>query len=721
MNTPNADFVPEVRVSLGLVVGGLAALGALIGLLGGTPAQFGTNMPIALAIFLAAGLGWMLGRWRYDVGAWFLALSLVGVVLIVRILLDAPGGLVLLALPAAMGSVMLRPRAGALLAVVISLVVGVPAQQGTIAPVEAAMSAAAVWGIYFVYFAAFRAVDGLVSWSWTHYQHAQHSLDEVRANRAHVHQTLDDLAQANRQLALMNRRLAAAQLAAEEARKSKAAFVANVSHEFRTPLNMIIGLSDLLIETPQVYGSQLPVALLEDLEIVRRNSQHLLSMVNDVLDLSQIEADRLALHRARVDLADVVHKSVAVVQPLLSKKDVAMCVDVPPDLPTIYCDGTRVRQVLVNLLSNAARHTEGGSIRVEVQHDDFDVTVCVRDTGPGIPAEDAAHIFEPFYRGTFGARRNENGSGLGLSISRQFIQMHQGEMWLESEVGVGSAFFFRLPMMQSLPHSAGAERWLVEEWNWRERTKPANLPEDAAKPRILIVDDTDELQHAFARFHDQVVYDRVAALAEAAADLARLPAQMLIVNAASVRLLHEQMAQAQQIDPLLPVVGCCLSPQLSQALAAGAMGQLLKPITHAELNDVLQRLEPAPRTVLVVDDDADARRLFTRMLTAERPNLRVITAGTGNEAIEQMRAVVPDLVLLDIMLPDIDGWQVLQTKMADPVICAIPTYLLSAQDPNQEPLSTKVISLRMGEPLPFRALLRCVEVLPALLREGTPP
>ncbi|MBI1298687.1 response regulator [bacterium] len=721
MNTPTADFIPEVRVSLGLVVGGLAAIGALIGLVGGTPAQFGTNMPIALAIFLAAALGWAMGRWRYDVGAWFLALSLVGVVLIVRLILDTPGGLVLLALPAAIGSVMLRPRAGAVLSAVVSVVALLVMQQGTVSPVEAVMSVTGVWTIYFVYFAAFRSVDGLVSWSWTHYQHAQHALDDVRANRAHLHQTLDDLAHANRQLALTNRRLAAAQLAAEEARKSKAAFVANVSHEFRTPLNMIIGLSDLLIETPHVYGSQLPAALLEDLEIVRRNSQHLLSMVNDVLDLSQIEADRLALHRTRVDLADVVEKSVAVVQPLLSKKEVSMHVDLPPDLPPIYCDGTRVRQVLVNLLSNAARHTEGGSIGVEMQHDDFDVTVCVRDTGPGIPAEDVAHIFEPFYRGTFGARRNESGSGLGLSISRQFIQMHQGEMWLESEVGVGSAFYFRLPLMQPLPNLAGAERWLVEEWNWRERTEPANLPQGAAKPRILIVDETEDLQQAFGRFHDQVVYDRVSTLAEATADLARLPAQMLIVNAASVRLLHEQMAQAQQIDPLLPVVGCCLSPQLNQALAAGAMGQLLKPITHAELNDVLQRLDPAPRTVLVVDDDADARRLFTRMLTAERPNLRVITAGTGSEALQQMRAAVPDLVLLDIMLPDMDGWQVLKTKMTDPLIATIPTYLLSAQDPNQEPLSTKVISLRMGEPLPFRALLRCVEVVPALLREGTPP
>ncbi len=713
---PGADFVPDVRIPLEWVVVGLAAVGALIGITGGTPAQIEQSMPIALLIFAAAATGWLLSRWQREAGAWFLSASLIGVVLIVRLLLGAPGGLVLLVIPVALGLVMLRPGAGIVPALAATVGAVFLQRQGLVSGAEVGLSVAAMWGIFLVYWGAFRSVRDLVSWSWEHYQQAQHSLDEVRANRAHLYQTLDDLAQANRQLALMNRRLAAAQLAAEEARKSKASFVANVSHEFRTPLNMIIGLSDLLIETPYVYGSQLPAALLEDLEIVRRNSQHLLSMVNDVLDLSQIEAERLALHRDRVDLTDVVHKSMAVVQPLLDKKAISMRLDLPSELPEIYCDGTRVRQVLVNLLSNAARHTEGGSIGVEVRYDDFDVTVCVRDTGPGISTEDAAHIFEPFYRGTFGARRNESGSGLGLSISRQFIQMHKGEMWLESTLGEGSAFCFRLPLLQPIGSAmAGAERWLVEDWRWHERSEPANLPGELDKPRVLIVDDTDELQQAFGRFHDQVIYDRVCSLEEAAVDLARMPAQMMVVNAASARLLQDRMAQAQQIDPALPVIGCCLSPKLSQALTAGAAGQLLKPITHAELNNVLARLEPAPQTVLVVDDDADARRLFSRMLRANRPHLRVMTADDGAEAIRQMRMAAPDLVLLDIMLPDMDGWQVLEIKMGDEALRAIPTYFLSAQDPHNEPLSTQAISVGRGEPLPFRALLRCVELIPALL------
>jgi CheY-like chemotaxis protein len=516
----------------------------------------------------------------------------------------------------------------------------------------------------------------------------------------------------------MNKRLAAAQMVAEEARKAKAAFVANVSHEFRTPLNMIIGLSDLLIETPHVYGSQLPPLLLEDLEIVQRNSQHLLSMVNDVLDLSQIEADRLALHRDRVNLAELVEKSVAVVHPLLVKKQVKMQIDLPPDLPEVYCDGTRVRQVLVNLLSNAARHTEGGSVRVEVNHNDYAVTVCVRDTGPGIPPDEAAHIFEPFYRGTFGARRNESGSGLGLSISHQFIQMHKGEMWLKSRMGEGSAFFFSLPL-QPIPQVTGsAERWLLEEWRWHERAHPADMDSEPVKPRVLICDANPDLQAAFARFDDQVVYDRVESLAEAVEEIGRIPAQRLIVNAASPRLLMALMNGAQQIWPDLPVIGCCLTPKLGHALAAGAAGQLLKPITHADLNAIVDQISPLPRTILVVDDDADARRLFSRMLTAAHPQVQVVTASTGAEAIEKMHSNAPDLVLLDIMLPDMDGWQVLATKMESEAIRLIPTFLLSAQDPNSEPLATSIIAVGMGETIPFHKLMHCAEIIPLLLQQS---
>ena len=353
---------------------------------------------------------------------------------------------------------------------------------------------------------------------------------------------------------------------------------------------------------------------------------------------------------------------------------------------------------------------------MEVQHSERWVTVGVRDTGPGIPAEEAAHIFEPFYRGAFGARRNEIGSGLGLSISRQFIELHDGKIWLESTVGIGSAFYFRLPF-QSMPSVVnGSHRWLAEEWPWYERTRPTQLPNQPAQARVLICDATGDLQAALSRFNDQMSYDRVISLAEATATLKQFPAELLLINAPMPRLLLEQMSQAQQLWRDLPVIGCCLPPRLSNVLAAGALGQLLKPVTRADLAAMLAQFDSWPQTILLVDDDADGRRLFRRMLTACHPALRVVTAGDGAEALAKMASEAPDLVLLDIILPDMDGWEVLAIKQQRADLRAIPTVLLSAQDPNQEPLAPHLLMVGMGEPIPFHKLLRFTQLLPRLLR-----
>ena len=713
--SPDNEFLVQVRIPVQAVIAGLAVAGGVIGLVGGTPQYIASSLPLSLLIFVLAGVIWLIAAWREAAGVWALLAGLTATVFLLRFWLPWEGALVLLAIPATLGLILLGDRAGLIVAGFCTLGIGwLWATQRLPIP-ELLLALAGVWLMALVFWGSLRSIAQLADWAWRHYLGAQGTLDEVRANRAQLHQTLDDLAHANRQLDLMNRRLAAAQMAAEEAHKIKAAFVANVSHEFRTPLNMIIGLSDLLVEAPHVYGAPLPAELLEDLEIVRRNTQHLLAMVNDVLDLSQIEANRLALHRDRVDLSAVVERAAAVVYPLLEKKAVALHLELPPDLPPAYCDSNRVRQVLVNLLSNAARHTEQGSVSVQVRDDDHSLTVCVRDTGPGIAPEDAAHIFEPFYRGTFGARRNENGSGLGLSISKQFIEMHSGRMWLESTLGEGSAFYFSLPITALPLPAGGADRWLLDEWRWHVRDQAANLPQKIVKPRVIICDANTDLCDAFSRFDDQAEYVRVASLVEAVGVVAEFPAHSLILNDASPRLLLEMLAEARQKWPDLPVMGCSLPPRLGHALAAGASGQLLKPITRTELAAVIGQVQPKPRTVLVVDDDGDTRRLFARMLVAIDETLRVVSAADGQEALAQMRAEQPDLVLLDVKLPEMDGWQVLAAKALDDALRPIPVFLLSAQDPGDEPLSSQILVAAAGERTPFYKLLRAAQVIPLLL------
>ncbi|MBX3050353.1 MAG: hybrid sensor histidine kinase/response regulator [Caldilineaceae bacterium] len=713
----NNEALSQVQIPVQGVIMGLAVVGGLIGVVGGTPRYIAATLPVALLVLLLAAAAWLLAGWRQAAGVWAVLAGLVATVLLLRFWLGIDGALVLLAIPATLGLLLLGHRGGSGVALICTLVAGWLGVTARVPALEIALALALVWLLALVYWFILRSVGQLVDWSLAHYSGAQIALDEVRANRAQLHQTLEDLGHANRQLGLMNRRLAAAQMAAEEAHKTKAAFVANVSHEFRTPLNMIIGLSDLLIEAPHVYGSQLPDELLEDLEIVQRNTQHLLAMVNDVLDLSQIEANRLALHRERVQPGEVVARAAAVVRPLLEKKGVELRLEVPPDLPDVYCDSNRVRQVLVNLLSNAARHTEQGHVTVDIAGSEHSVTFCVADTGPGIAPEDAAHIFEPFHRGTYGARSNENSSGLGLSISKQFIEMHNGRMWLESELGQGSAFSFSLPITTALPAPGeGAERWLVESWQWHERLQPANLPATSTRPRVVICDPHPDLCDAFTRFNDAAEYVRADSLASAEEIIAGFPVQMLVLNDASPRLLLEMLADARLRWPELPAIGCSLPPRLGHALAAGAAGQLLKPITRTELAGVVAQIQP--RTVLVVDDDADTRRLFSRMLAAIDESLRVVTAANGREGLDQMRAEAPDLVLLDVKLPEMDGWQVLAAKALDDDLRAIPTFLLSAQDPADEPFSSQILIAAAGERTPFYKLLRCAEVIPLILNDS---
>jgi signal transduction histidine kinase len=240
----------------------------------------------------------------------------------------------------------------------------------------------------------------------------------------------------------------------------------------------------------------LPTAVIEDLGIIFRNCEHLASMVDDVLDLSQAESGQLVLHREPTDLAEVISEAAAVVRPLIQKKGLRLDIETGA-LPAVYCDRTRIRQVVLNLLSNAARFTEAGGITLRGTAEDGRVTVSIQDTGPGIAPQDRTRIFEPFCQGSQPLWRDRSGSGLGLSISKQFVEMHGGRIWLESELGVGTTFRFELPLAQSLEPSGSYSRWLSEAWIWLERDRrPAALPAVQAQPRILLHDAGGALQSA---------------------------------------------------------------------------------------------------------------------------------------------------------------------------------------------------------------------------------
>ena len=225
--------------------------------------------------------------------------------------------------------------------------------------------------------------------------------------------------------------------------RSKRRFLANMSHELRTPLTNIIGFSRLMlkeIDGPLAERSR------EDVEIIYNNGQHLLGLVNDLLDVSQIEAGLMELEFRTVDLADLIHSVMATASALVRDKDVQLRQEIAPDLPMVQADKTRIRQVLLLLLSNAAKFTDLGSITVRAWSDGEQVAISIRDTGGGILPEDRERIFEQFEQGTLENGRRPNGAGLGLALSREFVEMHGGRIWVESEVGKGSTFTLTLPL-----------------------------------------------------------------------------------------------------------------------------------------------------------------------------------------------------------------------------------------------------------------------------------
>ncbi len=419
---------------------------------------------------------------------------------------------------------------------------------------------------------------GTTQWAWTNFVQAQLALEKARDRNAQLDQVLEELLHANRQLDLLNERLTGLRTRAEAAERAKTAFVAKVSHEFRTPLNMIIGLIDLLLETPHIYGQPLPVQLRQDLKIVHRNCEHLSSLINDVLDLSQAEAGKLTLRREWGDLAADVAHAVEVVRPLIEKKGLSLYIKMPEHRPLVYRDQLRVRQVLLNLLSNAARYTMQGSISIELSPAEYHVLLKVADTGPGIPESDLPHIFEPFFQSASAVGRSRDGNGLGLSISKQFIELHNGRLWVESEINVGTTFLIQLPIAPPRPPAIKPEGWINEKWMWMERASRTELPLLPRSRRLIIYDETEALHSLLEAMSMEEENEIVVlkSLEDAHNELARVPAHALLINTADSARLLSLMSSLQCKIRDTPVIGSMLPSSLEQTHLAGAIDYLIK-------------------------------------------------------------------------------------------------------------------------------------------------
>ena len=684
--------------------------------------------PLTMVVALAAGGLIVSHRARPWLSRWGVSIVLAVAIGYGAYWHSGSGLLPLLAVPVGLtGALISLPAALAMALAASVAIAAMPGVSGAPPNVMATgVAFACVWGALGIAVMAYLPVYRFADWAWNHYQQTQAQLEEALERKLALEQALDDLAQANRQLTRLNVIAQGLRRAAEEAQAAKQQFVANVSHELRTPLNMVIGFSEMILASPQAYGrGRVAPSLLADLRVIHRNATHLSELVDDVLDLNQIEAGQMALSKEFARADELVEAAVTAVRPLFESKRLYLRTIVPDDLPPILCDATRIREVLLNLLSNAGRFTEAGGVTVRAREESGDLVVHVTDTGPGIEPANLGKLFQPFSQLDGSIRKRYGGTGLGLAISRRFIELHGGEITAESEPGRGATFTFRIPFAPSVSLPVEASRWLEPGWEFLQRTRPSRVSRTPLRPRFLILEQGEALQRLLTRhLHDgDTELVAVKSLADVADAVARQPSDALLMNVHSVPEGLQALREASLPD-WLPALVCSI-PEVSDALSAwGAAGLLIKPISQEDLLDALDRLGLDHGTVLIVDDEPDALQLFGRMLAASGREYRVLRAQDGQEALSLMEGYHPDVILLDLVMPNMDGFQFLELRGQDTRLADIPVIIISARDPAGQPIVSSALAITQSRGLSARQLLAAIQFLTTELaatgRSGSP-
>jgi CheY-like chemotaxis protein len=503
--------------------------------------------------------------------------------------------------------------------------------------------------------------------------------------------------------------------------------VANVSHELRTPLNMVIGFSETILDSPTLYGAPIPPALLADLAVIHRNAEHLSSLIDDVLDLNQMETGDMTLSKELVAYPQVVDAALTAVRPLFDSKNLYLYAEIAGDLPPIYCDPLRIREVLMNLLSNAGRFTEVGGVCVRVWLESGQLHTSVTDTGLGIAPDKLPNLFQPFYQVDSSIRRRFGGTGLGLSISKRFVELHAGKISVESCAGEGTTFSFRIPAAPPQTWPVHPRQKMVEGWEFYARTGPSTLPSAAQQPHYLVVDPSQTLARLLRRADLGGEVNAVRSLEEAVAALAAFPAQMLIANTPSLAATLDLLGGGLALPQGTPALFCTLAGNdgAGNDDAGSSSGlsvplRLIKPVQRQALLDAVSRVGVARGVVLIVDDEPDALQLFGRILASAGEGFRILQARDGVEALAVMQSVLPDLIVMDLVMPNMDGFQLLEHRAQDPVLREIPVIVVSAQDTAHQPILANHLIVGRGGGLSAGHLLRAIQFTTQLLHQGAP-
>jgi signal transduction histidine kinase/CheY-like chemotaxis protein len=461
----------------------------------------------------------------------------------------------------------------------------------------------------------------------------------------------------------------------EVAGRHKSEFLASMSHELRTPLNAVIGFSDVLLD--RMFG-ELNERQDEYIRDIRDSGLHLLELINEILDLSKVEAGRMELELGDVALPGLLDHGVAMVRERAAAHRISLHLDVAPEVGSLRADEVKLKQVVLNLLSNAVKFTpDGGSVRITARLAGGAVEITVKDTGVGIPDADRERIFEAFQRGGRAPRTTTEGTGLGLTLSKRIVELHGGRMWMDSEVGVGSTFAFVLPARHPPVVPAG-DPGHEHEHGAEAAFEPAGgvlVVEDDPRSADLLRVYLEDAGYAVA-----VARDGVEGL-----ELAhRLEPSVVILDVLLPGLNGWEVLARLKSDPPtagIPVVIVSMLDERGAGFALGAAEYLVKPVDRDELIGALERCETSPgggRTVVVVDDDPLDLDLVEAVLVPE--GWSVVRVSGGEDAVRVVRRERPAVVLLDLLMPDVDGFSVVERLRADPVVANVPIVVLTSKD-----------------------------------------
>jgi hypothetical protein len=503
--------------------------------------------------------------------------------------------------------------------------------------------------------------------------------DEIGFLIDRFNEMLTQIEEHEKEIQEVNEQLVQSEQRARAATQAKSHFLANMSHELRTPLNAIIGYSEMLQEEAQDSGQE---SFIPDLKKINRSGRHLLDLINDVLDLSKIEAGKMELYLETFDIPNLLEDVSTTVQLLVQKNSNTLEVRCPANLGAMRADMTKVRQSLFNLLSNASKFTKNGKITLEAAREisptkaDW-IVFRVSDTGIGMTPEQQDRVFEAFSQADSATARDFGGTGLGLTITKTFCRMMGGDVALTSEPGKGTTFTIRLPTEVREPKAESAAA-----------SESSAAPNMEGTP-VLVVDDDADTRQVLKRFLNRKGFPvECASSGEEGLRLARELHPMAIILDVMMpgmdgwAVLSTLKSEEEVKD--IPVVMLTIVDDKNLGYALGATDYLIKPVDRDRLNEILAKFRnvPPPRSALVVDDEVPARKMLTQILEKERWN--VVQAENGLEALERIAKQRPDLILLDLVMPKMNGYQFLAELRNHDKWRSIPIIVVTAKDMSTE-------------------------------------